>query len=138
MCRCRECAEQNLGQAKRTEHVGRERTLEILTFGVRQRRERHRAERRRIVHEDVESAQCTEQLNRDRVDVFLSRDVSDDAAGVRQLASDAFDARATACDERHMGPVFEQASDQGQSEPGRATCDRDTQPFQRCSRHAAS
>ena len=39
-----------------------------------------------------------------------------DAVGVGQLARDAFDARSTAGDERHVGAVVEQASDQGQSE----------------------
>jgi hypothetical protein len=50
--------------------------------------------------------------------------------GVGQLARDAVDARTAAGDERHVGAVVEQASDQGQSEPGRPTRDRDTQPFQ--------
>ena len=59
--------------------VGGQRRLEILAVGVGERHQRHRAERRGVVDEDVEAAERGRDLHRDRVDVLLARDVADDA-----------------------------------------------------------
>ena len=94
-----ERAEQRLGQAERAEQVGRERRLEVLALGVGEQRQRHRAEARGVVDEHVEAAERAADLQRDRVDVVLARDVADDAVAAGDRARDALHARGVAGDE---------------------------------------
>ena len=99
-----------------------ESALEILALGVAQKGERRRAEIRRVVDEDVEAAQLTENLQRHRVDVVFHRHVADDAVCARVLAGDLVDPLAMTCDERHAGALLVQEMDEGEAEA--LTCRR--------------
>ena len=72
-------AEQGFGQPERPQQVDRERLLQVLAIGVGKRRERRRAEARCVVDEDVKAVKIAGDLQRDRVNVVLAPDVTDDS-----------------------------------------------------------
>ena len=63
-----ERAEERLGQPERRDDVDLQRLGEILARGVGERRERHGAEARCVVDQDVEPAEPADDLKRNRVD----------------------------------------------------------------------
>ena len=133
--RCRERAEQRFGQPERPEHVRREGALEILALGVAEKCQRRRAEVRRVVDEDVETAQLTENLQRHRVDIVLRGDVADDAVGAWVFAGDLFDAIAVAGDEGDARALLVEKMDEGEPEARRAARDRDPDAGERMGSH---
>ena len=84
-----ERAEQRLRQSKRSDDVGGQRQLEIFAVGVGEQRERHRTEARGVVDQDVEAAELADDLQRDRMDIVLERDVADDAVRAAMSAATA-------------------------------------------------
>ncbi len=125
-----ECAEQRLRQPERSEHVGGERRLECFARGVGERRERHRAEARRIVDEHVDAAAPAERLQRNAMDRVLVGDIADDAERFRLFARDALDAIRRARDERDVRAALAQFADERTSESRRAAGDENAQAAQ--------
>ena len=125
--RAGEQAEQRLGQAERAEQVGGEGGLEVLAFGVGEQGQRHRPEARRVVDQDVESAERRADLQRDRVGVVLARDVADDAVTAGVAAGDARHRVAVTGDEGDRVAARGEGLDQRQAEAGGAAGDGDAQ-----------
>jgi hypothetical protein len=112
--RRRERAEQRLRQAKRTDEICRDRSLEIFTVGIGQKREGSRSKIRGVVHQHIEPAELAEDLNDDGVDVLLPRHVADDAMCAAVLSRHALDAFAAARDEGHACTASAQFANQRQ------------------------
>jgi hypothetical protein len=87
-----------------------------LTVGVRQERERNGTEARRVVDEHVQPAKAAEDLQRDRIDGFLRRDVADDAVRVGMSTGDLVDAFARAGHERHASAAACELGDQREAQ----------------------
>ena len=100
--------QQRFGQPERAEHVGGQRQLEVLARRVAEQRQRHRSQARGVVDEHVETAKGAGDLQSDRIDVFLPRDVADDAVRARMCQGDGLDVRGCACDEGHVRAAAEE------------------------------
>jgi hypothetical protein len=125
--RAGEQAEQRLGEAERADQVGGERRLEVLALGVGEQGQRHRAEARGVVDEDVEAAERGADLQGDGVRVILAGDVADDAVAACDAACDFRDRVAVAGDEGDGVAARGEGLDQRQAEAGGAAGDGDAQ-----------
>ena len=101
--------------------------FQVLAVGVAQQRERCRAEVRRVVDQDIEPAQLTDDLQRNGVDVVFHGNVADDPMRAGVFTRHLLDAAPRAGDEGHPGAATEQLPDEGQPQPGRAAGDGDPQ-----------
>ena len=100
---------------------------EVLARGVAEERERHRAERRRVVDEHVEAAEGANDLHGDGVDVVLEGHVSGDPVRPLVLRRDAFDLVAMPRHEGDVGAAIENVPDQGEAQSGGAAGNGDAE-----------
>ena len=115
--------------------VGRERRLEVLAVGVGEQRERHRAEARGVVDEDVEAAERGADLQRDAVRCLPCARRRRRCRGCRRSARATRATRvAVAGDEGDLRRRARAGLDQRQAEAGGAAGDGDAQARARRSR----
>lgn len=98
-------SEQRAREAEGPEHVDRERPLQRLAVGVRERPQRDVTQRARPVHQDVNPAEGGHRLPRDTMDRLLLPDVPGDRVGLAPRRGDLrrhpIERRRRARHERH-------------------------------------
>ena len=125
--RCREGAEQSPRQTEGPNKVSRQRQLELLAFGVGEQGEWDGAEARSVVDEDIDAAQAAGDLQSDRIDVFLARQVADDAMGPRQFARDTLQTLPATRDKGDFGAAAAELTNQRKAQPRCAAGNGDPQ-----------
>src|SRR5262249_29447687 len=121
-------AEQGFGQSERPQQVHSDRLLQFLAFRVGKGCEWGRAEARCVVNENVEPAEVSDDLQRNRVDVALSSDVADNSARARAIGCQ-LNGRGGAGDEGDTSTLVGEQSDECESEAGRPSGDGDAKIF---------
>src|SRR5262249_19637323 len=123
-CRGRKCTKESLAQSERTQQVPRQRLLQFLALRVGKQGKWRRSQDRCVINERVEAPEIAGHLQRDRVNVLLAPDITDDSVGTRFICDSLNGPGGTSekCDVRAAGGEL---TNQGQPQTGRPTCDGD-------------